>query len=587
MSRISAAQLRDTILDPGSFVSWDLTPVDTGPSPQYAAELAAAREKTGLDESVLTGAATVLGASCAADPDETLAPAPAAEKQAAPPPAGDASAGALERAFSALAPRVLGRGGASAFLAADGGFARSVAPSRLASLDVKLPADAADPARITAPGGFEIRVRELGAEGEGALAERAVRYRRAGGSAFWTVSEGGAEEWLHLAAGTVRSKDEVAVAWEIEGASLVAMNGAVALMDAEGRARAWVTAPEAWSADGRPIALRLGARGQRLELFADAQGEELLIDPGWVAVAPCGTGRLGSTANTLAGGKVLLAGGVTGATIASNAELYDPVTNTWSAAGNMAAGRYLGASALLASGRVLVLGGQTLAGYPATTEQYNPATNTWSASASMSGPRGNATAIVLASGKVLAAGGYSGVSFLASAEIYDPVANTWTALPDMPGGRDHLVARHRRAQQRPLVGAPAGASAEGDRGLGRHQHVEVLHHLGRAGREAEPGDGAVGRQLDAGMGTFPHLRLGEGGQVAPRADLRLQRQRLDLREHLHRGEPRVPHAARVCLRRVSAGFPPTATAWLRWAPGESRRRGAGRRSCVAGRSRRR
>ena len=61
MSRISAAQLRDTILDPGSFVSWDVTPIDIGPSAQYAAELAAAREKTGLDESVLTGAGTVAG----------------------------------------------------------------------------------------------------------------------------------------------------------------------------------------------------------------------------------------------------------------------------------------------------------------------------------------------------------------------------------------------------------------------------------------------------------------------------------------------------------------------------------------------
>jgi hypothetical protein len=59
-------------------------------------------------------------------------------------------------------------------------------------------------------------------------------------------------------------------------------------------------------------------------------------------------------------------------------------------------------------------------------------------------------------------------------------------------------------------------------------------------------------------------------------------QRARLREHLHRGEPRVPHAARVCLRRVNAAFPPTATAWLRWAPGESRHRGAGRRSCAAG-----
>ena len=61
MSRISARRLRDTVLDPGSFVSWDASPVDTHPSPEYAAELAAARAGTGLDESVLTGEGTVFG----------------------------------------------------------------------------------------------------------------------------------------------------------------------------------------------------------------------------------------------------------------------------------------------------------------------------------------------------------------------------------------------------------------------------------------------------------------------------------------------------------------------------------------------
>lgn len=61
MSRISAIELRDTVLDAGSFQSWDTTPVDVHPSKQYAAELAAAQDKTGLDESVLTGEGTVLG----------------------------------------------------------------------------------------------------------------------------------------------------------------------------------------------------------------------------------------------------------------------------------------------------------------------------------------------------------------------------------------------------------------------------------------------------------------------------------------------------------------------------------------------
>lgn len=61
MSRISAVALRDAVLDEGSFVSWDTAPLDVHPDPQYAAELAAAREATGLDESVLTGEGRVFG----------------------------------------------------------------------------------------------------------------------------------------------------------------------------------------------------------------------------------------------------------------------------------------------------------------------------------------------------------------------------------------------------------------------------------------------------------------------------------------------------------------------------------------------
>lgn len=61
MSRISAHQLRDTVLDEGSFRSWDSPPVAVPMNAQYAAELAAASSATGLDEAVLTGEGTVFG----------------------------------------------------------------------------------------------------------------------------------------------------------------------------------------------------------------------------------------------------------------------------------------------------------------------------------------------------------------------------------------------------------------------------------------------------------------------------------------------------------------------------------------------
>ncbi|MGO9078875.1 MAG: carboxyl transferase domain-containing protein [Streptosporangiaceae bacterium] len=49
------------LLDAGSFRSWDAAPVDVGPDPAYAAELATARDKTGLDESVITGSGRIRG----------------------------------------------------------------------------------------------------------------------------------------------------------------------------------------------------------------------------------------------------------------------------------------------------------------------------------------------------------------------------------------------------------------------------------------------------------------------------------------------------------------------------------------------
>lgn len=61
MSRIGALELRDAVLDDGSFLSWDGPPLDVGASADYRRELADAAAKTGLDEAVLTGEGTVHG----------------------------------------------------------------------------------------------------------------------------------------------------------------------------------------------------------------------------------------------------------------------------------------------------------------------------------------------------------------------------------------------------------------------------------------------------------------------------------------------------------------------------------------------
>jgi acetyl-CoA carboxylase carboxyl transferase subunit beta len=59
--RLAAHALIDLVFDPGSWQSWDSAPDNAGLSEQYAAELAAATERSGVDESVVTGEALLRG----------------------------------------------------------------------------------------------------------------------------------------------------------------------------------------------------------------------------------------------------------------------------------------------------------------------------------------------------------------------------------------------------------------------------------------------------------------------------------------------------------------------------------------------
>src|SRR4051812_41118123 len=58
---MGARDLVDLVLDDGSWTSWDGPPDRTGVGEEYAAELAAAQDKAGTDEAVITGEATLRG----------------------------------------------------------------------------------------------------------------------------------------------------------------------------------------------------------------------------------------------------------------------------------------------------------------------------------------------------------------------------------------------------------------------------------------------------------------------------------------------------------------------------------------------
>lgn len=58
---LNATELLDAVVDQGSFVSWDTEPEQPDVSDEYARDLVKARERSGADESVVTGAGLIRG----------------------------------------------------------------------------------------------------------------------------------------------------------------------------------------------------------------------------------------------------------------------------------------------------------------------------------------------------------------------------------------------------------------------------------------------------------------------------------------------------------------------------------------------
>ena len=167
-----------------------------------------------------------------------------------------------------------------------------------------------------------------------------------------------------------------------------------------------------------------------------------IADDVWTNSNPIQLPRIEHRATLLDNGKILISGG--GETSPSfkslsSAELFDPVSEVWSSAGSMTDRRFRHQQVLLDNGEILAAGGRDFSSDRAlplsSADIYNPTTNSWRAAGPMLEAHSSGSMIKLTNGNVLMATGtrQRTVGNLFStedhpgAEIYNPLTNTWSA----------------------------------------------------------------------------------------------------------------------------------------------------------------
>ena len=198
----------------------------------------------------------------------------------------------------------------------------------------------------------------------------------------------------------------------------------------------------------------LGGGGSTAELFDTASDVFMPTSGSMTAV------RIEHTAVALSDGRVLVAGGSGAGT---TAELFDPVTATFSATGGLTTARNRHAGTLLSNDNVLIAGGVNEIGMSiATAELFDPATGTFTTTGSLAAARSSHTATRLSDGRVLVSGGLdeNGVA-LATAELYDPATGSFTATGMLTTARSRHTATLMDDGHVLLAGGfGAGATAE-------------------------------------------------------------------------------------------------------------------------------
>ncbi|WP_232287476.1 Kelch repeat-containing protein [Anaeromyxobacter dehalogenans] len=289
----------------------------------------------------------------------------------------------------------------------------------------------------------------------------------------WTAELYDATTGTSAATGELRLGLAAAAALRLADGRVLVAGGQSNFRDREDLAAVWDPADGLWT---EPGALAQARAGHALSLLEDGRvlvtggawlgrapgsvvTEELLDPDAAASRAPAGSAmiqpRAFHTATILRDGRVLVAGGLNSFSggDAVEAELFDPVTESFALTGSLAHPRGGHAAVRLGDGRVLVVGGLDAGWtYVAEAELWDPDTGAFTPAGALATPRADHTATLLADGRVLVAGGTDvDGKRLDTVELWDPATRAFTPGPVRLGARRALHSATALPDGRVLV----------------------------------------------------------------------------------------------------------------------------------------